>query len=184
MRIRRTKRVGRKRSEKRPPRRPTVGSLNFRLFVAELGRRAGRGRSRGVLFRSSMTDLLPGQRVILRAESVPRGLPRRPGSSCCERTGRRIGRPQRRTNGTRCSRPPPRGSPDRRGAGGLRQQGLCVAHAGRRENHICLSAPDFRGGPGIAKGGGIPADRRPRRLLDWTAGAADTPTERLGGSMH
>ena len=27
-----------------------------------------------VLFRSSMTDLLPGQRVLLRAESVPRGL--------------------------------------------------------------------------------------------------------------
>ena len=27
-----------------------------------------------VLFRSSMTDLLPGQRVFIRAESVPRGL--------------------------------------------------------------------------------------------------------------
>ena len=55
---------------------------------------------------------------------------------------------------------------------------------GRRENHICRSAPDFRRGSGIAKGGGIPADRRPRRLLNWTAGAADTPPEGFGGSMH
>ena len=119
-----------------------------------------------VLFRSGMTDLEPGQRVLVRAESVPRGLqasgdraalsrPRIGAGAALEKRMNEPDAPQSASaeEEARIAETP----------ADLREQGFRFAQAGRREDHIRRGPAGIRRGRGVAAHGGVPAARRSRR---------------------